>query len=262
MTPLPDVTHRGAFLAAALGNTTAAATLVTGETLGAVRRAPVDRLEDLSPVLARACPDCGGEAVPIAVVSVNPPVLERFQKLVHGMLLPTPHVAGLDFPIPLKTNVAAPERVGADRLLAALAAWRCAGDACIVVDCGTAITVNSVRADGTFLGGAIFPGLALMARALAQGTALLPEFTVPETAPKIGKNTTEAMAAGILHGVTGAVANLIIVAGEVVGEDARVFLTGGDAPRLAAFLPLDCREVHPDLVLEGMAIAFREWKQK
>jgi len=259
MTRPSPVGHRGALLAVTLGNSTAAATLVTGDTIEAVRRTPVDRLDDLGPVLARACPDCGGEAVAIAVASVNPPALEHLERLLKEMLLPKPLVAGRDFPIPMKTDVLEPDRVGADRLLAALAAWRRAKGRCIVVDCGTAITVNSIRGDGVFLGGAILPGLALMARALAEGTALLPQVPAPETAPGVGRNTQEAMAAGILHGAAGAVANLVLVARNLIGRDAPVFLTGGDALRLAAFQPPDCRNVFPNLVLEGLAIATREW---
>ena len=261
MSLLPTAPRPTALLAVALGNSTAAATLVTGAALGKVTRAAVERLEDLASVLARACPDCGGEATAVAVASVNPPALARLLALAKEMHLAKPLVAGDDFPIPMRTDVDEPERVGTDRLLAALAAYRRARSACLIVDCGTAITVGAVRAGGVFAGGTIFPGLAMMARALARGTALLPETALPDRVPGIGKNTEQAIAAGILHGAAGAVANLIIVASEVVGSDAAVFLTGGDATRLAEFLPPDCRDVTPDLVLEGLAIAYREWSR-
>jgi type III pantothenate kinase len=262
MTMLPASKPEPALVAVALGNSRAAATLVTGgAALGKVTRAPIERLEDLTPVLARACPDCGGEATAVAIASVNPPALARLLAMAKEMHLAKPLVAGDDFPIPMRTDVDEPERVGTDRLLAALAAYRRNRSACIVVDCGTAITVNAVRAGGVFVGGAIFPGLAMMARSLARGTALLPEAVLPDRAPPVGKNTEQAIAAGILHGAAGAVANLVIVASEIVGSDAAVFLTGGDAARLAEFLPPDCRDVSPDLVLEGLAIAYREWSR-
>ncbi len=197
--------------------------------------------------------------MPLAVASVNPPALKELRALAAEVAPESPlHVAGSDFPIPIHVSMAEPGRVGVDRLLAALAAYRQTGGPCIIVDFGTAITVNAVQADGTFLGGAIYPGLAMMAGALADGTAQLPRIAVPDAAPLVGRNTEEAIAAGLLHGTAGAVANLIIVASEVVGESARVFLTGGDAPRVANFLPPDCREVSPDLVLDGLAIAYRE----
>jgi len=249
-------------VAITLGNSRAAATILTGGVLGSVRRAPVENLAELRDVLLRACADCGGETLPVVVASVNPPALERLRQLLTDMSLPLPEVAGKDFPVPLRTDVREPGMVGVDRLLGALAAYRRVQGPCIVVDFGTAITVNSVSREGVFLGGAILPGLTMMARALAGGTVLLPEITVPESATGIGKNTEEAIAAGLLHGVTGAVANLVIVASQTVGEDAAVLLTGGDAERIAALLPSDCQEVVPDLVLEGLAIAYHERPSK
>jgi len=247
-----------AVLAITLGNSSAAAALAQDDALGQIRRAGIERLDDLGGVLARACPDCGGEATPIAVASVNPPALKRLERLLADMSLPAPLVARRDFPIPIRTEVDVPERVGVDRLLGALAAYRRLGGACVVVDFGTAITVNSVRADGVFLGGAILPGLGLAARALAEGTALLPEIPLPGKANPVGRNTEEAIAAGVIHGAAGAAANLIRGARQVIGAEARVILTGGDAVRVVDHLPPDCRQVLPDLVLEGLVIAYRE----
>jgi type III pantothenate kinase len=252
------------FFVIALGNSSAAMALAAdGTALGGAVRAGVNHLADLRELLAQAPNGRDGRPLPLAVASVNPPALNELRTMAAEVSPASPlRVAGPDFPIPLRTDVAEPGRVGADRLLASLAAYRQASGPCIVVDFGTAITVNAIRADGVFLGGAIYPGLAMMARALADRTALLPEVPVPDSAPAIGRSTGEAIAAGLLHGTAGAVANLILVAAEVAGEGASIFLTGGDAPRVARFLPPDCREVSPDLVLEGLMIAYREGSQK
>ena len=250
-----------AILAITLGNSTAAAVLATDSVLGPVRRVPVNQLQDLRDMLARTHRH-GGDPIPVAVASVNPPALERLLGLLADMGLPPAAVARTDFPVPLRTEVEAPERVGVDRLLGALAAHRRVGGACVAVDFGTAITVNSIRADGAFLGGAILPGLGMAARALSEGTALLPEIPPPAGAPAVGRSTQEAIAAGVIHGAAGAVANLISGARQVMGAEARVILTGGDAARLAEHLPPDCRELVPDLVLEGLVIAYREWQKQ
>jgi type III pantothenate kinase len=252
------------FFVIAVGNSTAAVALAAdGTALGGAQRVAVDHIDDLAELLAQAKKGRAGQPMPLAVASVNPPALADLKRVAADVTHPSPlYVAGTDFPIPLKTDVENPARLGPDRLLAALAAYRQVGGPCIVVDFGTAITVNSVRADGVFLGGAIFPGLGMMTRALAQDTALLPLAAVPDSAPAIGRSTEQAMAAGLLHGTAGAVANLILVAAEVVGEHAKIFLTGGDAPRMARYLPPDCREITSDLVLEGLMIAFREWSAK
>jgi type III pantothenate kinase len=241
--------------------------------LSGVQRVPIDRLDDLRELLAQAQtgrvgrPALPGRSpapprrspVPLVAASVNPPATERLRQLAAEVAPQAPfHLAAADFPIPIRNDTAEPDRVGVDRLLAALAAYRQVRGPCIVVDFGTAITVNVVRADGALLGGAILPGLAMMAQALSKRTAQLPEVNVPDSAPAVGRTTHEAIAAGLLHGTAGAVSNLIIVAGEVVGSDAQIFLTGGDAARVAAFLPPDCRDISPDLVLEGLLIAWCE----
>jgi len=102
----------------------------------------------------------------------------------------------------------------------------------------------------------------MIARALAEGTALLPKVDLPTEAPLVGKNTREAIAAGLVHGVTGAVAALVEGARRTVGQEAAVLLTGGDAAFLAPHLPAAMREVVPNLVLEGLVIAYRDGQKR
>lgn len=244
-------------VAVTLGNSSAALARVAGGNVGDVRRVPIDRLDDLGGALADA-----GKGATVIVASVNPPALARLAALAAGKGAGALRVAGTGFPIPLRTDVEAPERVGTDRLLGALAAYARAGGACITVDVGTAVTVNAVRADGVFLGGAILPGPDLMARALADGTAQLPPVDLPADAPPVGRSTEQAIAAGVLVGAAGAVAALVAGARRSVGPDAPVLVTGGGAGRLVAHLPADCRQVVPDLVLEGLVIAYREWRPR
>ena len=255
-----------ALVAVTLGNSSAALALAAEGAAGIavehVRRVPVDRLEDLVADLAQARARDDRPALPVIVASVNPGALERLRRLAAEAAAVSPLVAGTDFPIPIKTAVDEPKRVGADRLLEALAAYRRFGRACIVADFGTAITVNAVGPDGTFVGGAIFPGLAMMARALSNGTALLPTIPAPAAAPLIGRNTVEAISAGILRGTAGAVTGLIAAARRVVGSDARVVLTGGAAPVIADLLPADCRIIIQNLVFEGLLAAYDRWKNR
>lgn len=257
-------------LAIVLGNSTAAAALAVDDSLTAVRRMPVTQLDGLHELLARGCPD-SSEAWPIIVASVNPPALERVRQLVAEMSLPAPAVAGVDFPIPIKTDLKEPERIGTDRLLGALAAYRRTKGPCIVVDCGTATTVNAVSQDGTFLGGAILPGPELMARALAEGTAQLPEVQIGPVASAIGKSTEEAILAGIIHGWRGAVWSLIEGISDTTRPMPSVVLTGGGLEallkgHLRSALADPAADPRPvllsvdDLVLEGLVIAYREWQ--
>jgi type III pantothenate kinase len=162
--------------------------------------------------------------------------------------------------LPLVVSLPAPDRVGMDRLAAAAAAGlvKPPGQPAIVVDCGTAATVDLVAADGSFLGGAIMPGPALMARGLAEGTSRLPAVAALERAlppPLPGRSTEEAIAAGIGFGIRGAVARLVAEAAAALGPDAVTILTGGWREAVKDALP-GAIEV-PDLVLCGIALAAR-----
>ena len=160
--------------------------------------------------------------------------------------------------LPLVVALEAPDRVGIDRLAGAAAAGfvKPAGRPAIVVDCGTAATVDLVAADGSFLGGAILPGPVLMARALAEGTSKLPAVAALEREqppPLPGRCTAEAIAAGIGFGIRGAVARLVAEAAAALGPEAVTILTGGWRAAVRDSLP-GAIEV-PDLVLSGIALA-------
>jgi type III pantothenate kinase len=160
--------------------------------------------------------------------------------------------------LPLQVLVAEPHRVGIDRLAGAAAAalLKDATRPAIIVDCGTATTVNLVSAAGDFLGGAILPGPALMARALAEGTSRLPEVAALDHAPPPplpGRSTQAAIAAGIGWGIRGAVERIVAEAQRPFAGAAQVILTGGSAGIVRDCLP--GAEELPDLVLAGIALA-------
>jgi type III pantothenate kinase len=169
--------------------------------------------------------------------------------------------------LPLSIRVDHPERVGIDRLLNAVAAnaRRRAGAGAVVVDAGSAVTVDWVDPDGAFAGGAIFPGLRLMAQALHEHTALLPLVKVRSAAPPLpGTSTPAAMEAGVFWAVAGGIRALIdqLAARLAIGTaPPDVFLTGGDGALLEAALepaePAASREpqLWPQMTLEGIRLA-------
>ena len=160
-----------------------------------------------------------------------------------------------EVPFPIESRCRPPDKVGADRLANALAAFREAHATCLVVDAGTALTVDAVSADGpAFLGGAILPGIALAAHSLARGAALLPNLAVGEPGPLIGTSTSEAMTSGIVRGLAGAVDRLVGEMAAALGGPERIFITGGDGPRLAQLCHTPMA-VRPHLTLRGLAAA-------
>ena len=164
--------------------------------------------------------------------------------------------------LPLAVKLPRPDMVGVDRLLDALAAnrLRTPGRPAVVVDVGSAITVDLVDADGAFLGGAILPGIAMSARALHEFTDLLPQIDMAELAeppPALGTATVAAMRSGLFWGAVGAVRQLVE---QLTGNrDAEVFLTGGAGPVVAQLMGTAARYV-PHLTLAGIALADVQWQ--
>jgi type III pantothenate kinase len=164
--------------------------------------------------------------------------------------------------LPIQADVPRPDMVGIDRLLGAVAANRLRAEnrPAVVVDLGTAITVDLVSPAGAFLGGAILPGIGLSARALHDFTDLLPRFdmqSLAEPPTALGTNTIEAMRAGIYWGAVGGVRQLIDLLTTSVGSAPQIYLTGGAAPTVARLLAHDAIYV-PHLVLAGIVLAAME----
>jgi type III pantothenate kinase len=169
-------------------------------------------------------------------------------------------VALLDDPqkLPLLVGVERPERVGIDRLLAAVAVKDRIKRSVpiIIIDAGTAVTVDRVNAAGVFEGGAIMPGLRLMAHSLHDYTALLPRVEVNDVPAVPGRDTEAAMHAGIFWSVAGGIKALVrlMSAGEGASRHREVFLTGGDAELLSSVMDADVK-LWPDMTLEGIRIS-------
>lgn len=164
--------------------------------------------------------------------------------------------------LPLRVRLAAPERVGIDRLLGAVGVNRVRGSGrpAIVIDLGTAITVDLISTGGEFLGGAILPGMGLSARALHEGTDALPLLAPADlqaAPPPLGVSTVGAMRSGLYWGAVGAMRELATRLSSEAGGAAEVYLTGGDGQNVAASLG-GVVQFAPHLVLAGIAIAMGE----
>ena len=158
--------------------------------------------------------------------------------------------------LPLVVQVERPEQVGTDRLFDAVAAnsRRHAGRGAVVIDAGSAVTVDWVAADGAFAGGTIFPGVRLMALALHQYTAQLPLIDTPHELPAVpGASTRTAMAAGIAWATAGGIKAIVEQYTRQSTVAPHVFLTGGDGPLLHAALGASV-ELWPNLTLEGIRL--------
>jgi len=155
---------------------------------------------------------------------------------------------GIDYP--------KPDTIGPDRLANAVAARHRFGAPVVVVDFGTAVTIDVVDVRGNYVGGIIAPGLAAMTDYLHEKTALLPRINIREIKTAIGKSTGEAMLVGAVHGYRGLVHGLLLeLQRELKRRHLPVVATGGCAKLIAAGLR-EISAVEPMLTLEGLRLVW------
>jgi type III pantothenate kinase len=197
----------------------------------------------------------------VVIASVNPPVTTVVVDALKACGFAAPRILQTS-ELPIRLAVDEPAKLGIDRALAAVAVnrIRLANTPAIVVSLGTACTVNLISADGVFQGGAILPGFNMAANALHAGTASLPLISsegMSSSEHAVGKNTAEAIAAGLYWGILGAIEKLIAEQSGVYDTRPQLFLTGGDAAIVIEALETSGHRVRllPHLVLSGIAIA-------
>jgi len=144
-----------------------------------------------------------------------------------------------------------PSRLGADRWAALIGAWAQVGSACVVVNAGTAITVDSLSPDGRFLGGIILPGPETMLHALEVRTAGLRR--MPGSHRDFPTTTADAMTTGVVDAAVGAVQRVQERLARLVSGQVRTLLSGGAAASLRPHLADGC-ECVDQLVLEGLRV--------
>lgn len=164
--------------------------------------------------------------------------------------------------MPLEVEYESPCTLGTDRLAAAIGAWNlCPSSSLLVVDAGTALTIDVVR-DNKYLGGNISPGLAMRFRALHSMTSRLPLINEKENIEKsfFGKDTETAIGCGVVWGMAAEIAGMMQLGGRSY-ESRILLLTGGDGKRMYSLIERikmnGCRVVYdPDLVAKGLYKAY------
>jgi type III pantothenate kinase len=151
-----------------------------------------------------------------------------------------------------------PSEVGADRIVNGIAAYEKFGGErrpLIVLDFGTATTLDAISAKGEYLGGAICPGVQISADALFQRAAKLPRIDVRKPARLVGRTTVGAMESGLFWGYVGLVEGLVKRMSDELGGNAICIATGGLASIIAPETRL-IQHVDPDLTLHGLRIVW------
>lgn len=150
-----------------------------------------------------------------------------------------------------------PERLGADRWASLLAAHDAYRQPVVVVDCGTAITVDAIDADGRHLGGLISPGFELMTESLASNAPGIEIIDTHNTdIPLLGGSTEVGVTGGVLYTVVAFVDRVFADLKTELGKTTKLLITGGDAERIQPLLSTQ-PVLDSDLVLKGLGVFAR-----
>lgn len=198
----------------------------------------------------------------IIIASVVPQVMYSITNAIKKYFYnKVPLVIGDNIPLRIENHYDNPKEVGADRLVAAIAAYHKYGGPLIVVDFGTATTFDAIGREGQYLGGAIYPGIKISMDALFSKTAKLPRVELIRPAQVVGRNTVTSLQAGAVYGYVGAVTNIVDAMKRELGDDTVVIATGGlaklidDQKEIFAF-------IDRSLTLDGLRLIYEDYKKQ
>jgi len=194
------------------------------------------------------------------ISSVVPPVFNSVKTGVIKVIGKQPMVVGPGLKTGLNIHVDVPSQVGSDRIVIAVAALAEYKAPMILMDLGTATTIEVVEAENRYLGGVIFPGVKVSLEALTSRAAQLPAISLDKPRQVIGKNTVDCMRSGMMYGTAAMIDGLVDRIEEELGHKATLIATGG----LAQFItPLCRREIilEKELLLKGLNIIYKKNKR-
>ncbi|MFC7372330.1 type III pantothenate kinase [Fictibacillus iocasae] len=192
----------------------------------------------------------------IIISSVVPPIMFSLERMCQKYFGVKPLVVGPGIKTGLNIKYENPREVGADRIVNAIAAIHEYGGPLVIVDFGTATTYCYINQDKQYMGGAIAPGIGISTEALYNKAAKLPRIEIAKPEGGIvGKNTVNAMQAGIVYGYVGQVEGIVRRMKEQSDTEPKVIATGG----LAALIAQECKLidiVDPFLTLKGLLMIY------
>ena len=194
------------------------------------------------------------------ISSVVPPVFNSVKTGVIKILGKQPMVVGPGLKTGLNIQVDVPSQVGSDRIVIAVAALAEYEAPLILMDLGTATTIEVVEPGNAYLGGVIFPGVRVSLDALTSRAAQLPGISLDKPKRVIGKNTVDCMRSGMMYGTAAMIDGIVDRIEEELGHKSTIIATGG----LAQFItPLCKREIilEKELLLKGLNIIYKKNKK-
>ena len=194
------------------------------------------------------------------ISSVVPPVFNSVKTGVIKVIGKQPMVVGPGLKTGLNIHVDVPSQVGADRIVIAVAALAEYKAPLILMDMGTATTIEVVEPENVYLGGVIFPGVKISLDALTSRAAQLPGISLDKPDRVIGKNTVDCMRSGMMYGTAAMIDGLVDRIEEELGHKSTIVATGGMAQFI---IPLCHHDIilEKDLLLKGLNIIYKKNKR-
>ncbi len=197
-----------------------------------------------------------GEVDHVIVSSVVPRLTGAYEEIAESVTGSSPMVVGPGLKTGMLIRYDNPHEVGADRIVNGLAAYEEFGGPVVVVDFGTATTIDVIDAEGAYLGGAIAPGVETSAEALFAKAARLSKVDLEAPPKVIGTNTRASVQAGLVLGEAVMIDGLVRRVWDELGTETPVVATGGLAPSMARLCET-ISAVDPDLTLKGLMAVYR-----
>lgn len=194
------------------------------------------------------------------IASVVPPVFNSVHTGVIKVIGKQPMVVGPGLKTGLNIHVDIPSQVGADRIVAAVAALGEYAAPLVLIDMGTATTIEVVEPDNVYMGGVIFPGVMVSLDSLTTRAAQLPGISLDQPKHVIGKNTIDCMRSGMMYGTAAMLDGIIDRIAEELGHTSTIIATGG----LAQFITPLCKHeiiLEKELLLKGLNIIYKKNKR-
>ncbi|MBI3323363.1 MAG: type III pantothenate kinase [Candidatus Omnitrophica bacterium] len=191
------------------------------------------------------------------ISSVVPRATAALKRALRGLIRPRALVLGENVQAPVINRYRVPSQVGQDRLVNAAAACFLYRGPAIVVDFGTAVTLDLVSRRREYLGGLILPGLEIGLEALAARTALLPRIQLAPPREFLGRDTRGSMRSGLFYGYGALCDGLVAAIKRRHAPAAKVIATGGHAALIAPFCR-SLRIINPDLTLQGLLLTYQK----
>lgn len=193
------------------------------------------------------------------ISSVVPPLTSVMKKAINLVYGVNALLVGPGIKTGINIHCDSPSSVGADLICACVAAHHIYGSPSLIIDMGTATKMMVVDSTGTFIGVSIIPGVSISLKALASGTAQLPQISLEAPKSVLGKNTIDCMRSGVVFGNASLIDGMIDRFNDEMGQELKVYATGGLSSSIIPHCKHDIT-LDEHLVLKGLNVMYNKNK--